>query len=145
MTKFVVNLSYDKERTMNDGRRASPTSQRAWMEPVYTQVRQTKILLCSQVETEPGIHLFGNRFVKNHARGRTQENRSRLEADKIKAASGWRQLKNVVAHILPNVFQALGKMLDSRYLYIHYIRTGAPKATVLCKMASGGGWRCIHE
>lgn len=109
MTSFVIELSYDKERTHNDGRRTSSIATRAGMELVYTQVWQSKVLLCSQMEAESGLHCLGVHFVENYTGGCAKETSSnKISLD--------RSQDSVVARLVSYVFQTTETSLSSRYL-----------------------------
>jgi hypothetical protein len=141
MATNMLQLPYGNERTTNDGRRITSTAQRAWMELAQAKTQRAGISICSEVEARRNLHHVRSQLATHYNRRSSKENYSSLEENKLKAASGWRQLKDLVAHILLNVFQALGKMLDSRYLYAYYTWAGAPKATVLYNLGKWGGWR----
>lgn len=79
-------------------------------------------------------------------RGTTLRRRERVpkQPRQIKNAGRCQQTNNVKAvRLLPLVVQTEDNNHQSRYLFVNYTWPIAPKATVLCKLASGGGWRCI--
>lgn len=75
MTSGVVQLSYDNERELNDGRRTSPASQGTRMEPVQAHTARTGFLLCAQMEARAGVHHFGNEVARIDQRTGTEEDR----------------------------------------------------------------------
>lgn len=144
MATNMLQLPYGNERSTNDGRRTTSTAQRAWMELAQAETQRAGISICSEVEARRNLHHVRSQLATHHTSRSSKENYSRLEKDKLKAASGWRRLKSFVASILlSSDWYPVDSRLDSRYLFGNYTWTGVPKATVLCKLASGGGWRCI--
>src|SRR6185312_8699082 len=54
-------LSHDNERELNDGRRTSHSTQRAWMESLQRQAPPEGLFLRSQVEAGSNLPDIGNK------------------------------------------------------------------------------------
>ena len=87
MTTDMIQLSYDNERELNDGRRTSPVVERAWMEPVQAHSAHAGFLLCSEMETRAGLHHFGNEVVRIDQRKSSGEDRGCFRAVNIFSAA----------------------------------------------------------
>lgn len=145
MATNMLQLPYGNERSTNDGRRTTSTAQRAWMELAQTETQRAGISICSEVEARRNLHHVRSQLATHHTSRSSKENYSRLEKDKLKAASGWRQLKSSVAHTLSDDWTPLDTVLDSRYLYAYYTWTPGKITSLVQCLADRYGWqvRCM--
>lgn len=92
MAKDMVYLPYGKnERSDNDGRRTSSTSQRSGMEPVQEDSERERIFLCPKVDE--GREIYSSRY-----KTRSDHTRSSTSQNKIKPARCWQRTnKTLVA------------------------------------------------
>src|SRR5258708_40295280 len=60
---------------MNDGRRPSPVTQRAWMELIQTQTARTRVSVCSEVEEGRDLHHIINQVAGTDRRRSSEEDR----------------------------------------------------------------------
>lgn len=105
-------LSHDNERELNDGRRTSHPTQRAWLEPVQRQETTEEFLLCSQVEARPDLPDLGNKVVGTDERKSSGEDRGYRRVVNIFSAAtrstpiDWNPLSAERSQSLPHAYNS---------------------------------------
>lgn len=100
-------LSHDNERELNDGRRTSSASQRAWLESLQGQETPEEFLLCFEVEARAGLSDVRNEVVTTDQRRCAQENRTCLRAVDIFSAATQRTVITIGTRLTERWFSSL--------------------------------------
>ena len=111
----VLKLPYGNERGMNDGRRPSPVTQRAWMELIQTQTARTRVSVCSEVEEGRDLHHIINQVAGTDRRRSSEEDRGCVRVAGIFSVAT-QSASNRVETIDANCWASL--------LHVHYTRNG---------------------
>lgn len=125
MATNMLELPYGNERRLNDGRRTSSATERAWLELVHAQAARAGISLCAKVESWRGLHHFKNQVANSNKRTGTGENSCVRVVNifsvvrRISPRIGTSQAKSAVCHylfaILP-CWARYGKRVDREVL-----------------------------
>lgn len=135
----MIKLPYgNNERSNNDGRGASSTTQRVRMESLRAQTRRERVPVCSEVASGRSVYLTSLPIAKNNRSRGSQENRSLSST--IKKAGIHQLIKNSVAVSLPLTDLGPEKASLSITLPISIVHTPCHMSQVCTQE-----WVCVQE